>query len=59
MSTATLEAPAVTITEAAPLTIGETNSLITLAAGTEKIARVKANGQPGESRGFSLGGNVD
>lgn len=58
MSTATIERP-VTITEAAPLTESEGNSLITLAASTEKVARVKGGRGTRESRGWSLGGNVD
>lgn len=58
MSTTTLERPA-TITEAAPLTESETNSLITLAASTERVARVKGGRSTRESRGWSLGGNVD
>lgn len=58
MSTTTLERPAA-ITEAAPLTESETNSLITLAASTEKVARVKGGRTTRESRGWSLGGNVD
>ncbi|UVT31362.1 hypothetical protein SEA_MARCIE_100 [Microbacterium phage Marcie] len=54
----TLERPA-TITEAAPLTESEANSLIALAASTEKVARVKAGRGTRESRGWSFGGNVD
>lgn len=54
----TLERPA-TITEAAPLTESETNSLITLAASTEKVARVKSGARTRGSRGWSFGGNVD
>jgi hypothetical protein len=53
----TLEKPAI-ITEAAPLTISETSSLIALAASSERTARVKATG-PRASRGWQLGGNVD
>lgn len=58
MSTATIERPA-TITEAAPLTEGETNSLIALAASTEKVARVKGGSATRTSRAWSLGGMVD
>lgn len=58
MSTATIERTT-TITEAAPLTESETNSLIALAASTEKVARVKGGRGTRESRGWSLGGNVD
>ena len=57
MTSTTLEKPA-TITEAAPLTISETSSLIALAASSERTARVKATG-PRTSRGWQLGGNVD
>lgn len=60
MSTATIE-HTVTITEAAPLTEQETNALITLAASTEKVARVKGgtSSSTRAARGWSLGGNVD
>ncbi len=58
MSTATIERQ-VTITEAVPLTEQETNALIGLAARTEKVARVKGGRSSRESRGWSLGGNVD
>lgn len=58
MSTTTIERPA-TITEAAPLTESEANSLIALAASTEKVARVKGGTGTRASRGWSLGGNVD
>lgn len=58
MSATTIERPA-TITAAAPLTESETNSLITLAASTEKVARVKGGTGTRLSRGWSLGGNVD
>ncbi|AYB70203.1 hypothetical protein SEA_ONEIAGILLIAN_93 [Microbacterium phage OneinaGillian] len=58
MSTATIERAA-TITEAAPLTESEANSLIALAASTEKVARVKGGRSTRESRGWSLGGSVD
>ena len=61
MSTATLERTSAqnTITEAAPLTESELNSLIGLAASNEKIARVKGGTGTRESRGWSLAGNVD
>jgi len=58
VSATTIERP-VTITEAAPLTESETNSLIALAASAEKVARVKGGNSTRESRGWSLGGNVD
>lgn len=58
MSTATIEREA-TITEAAPLTESETNSLISLAASTERVARVKGGRTPRESRGWSFQGDVD
>lgn len=58
MSTTTIERTEV-ITEAAPLTESETNSLIALAASTEKVARVKADTGTRESRGWSLSGDVD
>ena len=60
MSTTTIErVETVTITEAAPLTESETNSLITLAASTEKVARVKGSRGTRESRGWSFAGDVD
>ena len=60
MSTATLERTvAQPITEAAPLTDSELNSLIGLAASSEKVARVKGGTGTRESRGWSMAGNVD
>jgi hypothetical protein len=52
----TLEKP-VTITEAAPLTVSEQSSLISMAARNERTARVQ--GSAGTSRGWQMGGNVD
>jgi hypothetical protein len=48
-----------TITPAAPLTADEANSLIALAAVSERTKRVKGGRSTRESRGWSLGGNVD
>lgn len=61
MSTATLERTVAqpTITEAAPLSDSELNSLIGLAAASEKVARVKGGTGTRASRGWSLAGNVD
>jgi hypothetical protein len=56
VSTITLERPAV-IT-AAPLTTQEENALIGLSAASEKPNRVRSV-RPRETRGWSLGGNVD
>lgn len=58
MSTTTLEREIV-ITTAAPLTESEQDSLISMAAANQKIARVKGSRSTRESRGWSLGGNVD
>lgn len=58
MSTTTLERPAVTA-PAKPLTTQEQNDLITLAASTEKVARVKGGDGTRTTRGWSLLGNVD
>lgn len=57
---ATLTQPvAPAIAPAAPLTEQETNSLIALAATSERVARVKGGRATRESRAWSLGGNVD
>jgi hypothetical protein len=56
VSTTTLERPQV-IAPAAPLTAQQEDALISLAASTEKPARVRSL-RP-EARAWSLGGNVD
>jgi len=58
MSALTLE-PTITQTVVAPLTTSETNSLIALAASSERTARVKGGNGTRTSRGWQLGGNVD
>lgn len=55
---ATLERE-LTITEATPLTEAEVDSLIGIAAASEKTARVKGGLGAKSSRGWSFGGNVD
>ena len=47
------------VAPAAPLTETEANSLIALAAVSEKTRRVKGGRATREARGWSLGGNVD
>jgi hypothetical protein len=60
VSTATLERTEVTApTVARPLSPSEQDSLIALAASTEKTARVPRAGRFTGPRGWSLGGNVD
>ena len=56
MSTTTLERPA-TITEAAPLTVAEQDTLIGMTAAAErpKVRRPLSTGV----RAWSMGGNVD
>lgn len=60
MSTATITRPeSVTVAPVVPLSADETNSLIEIAAGSEKIARVKGGVGTGTARGWSMGGMVD
>ena len=61
MSTTTLERPtSVTIAPAAPLTVSEQDSLIALAASTQRVERRRAGGRSTRGvRAWSLGGNVD
>jgi hypothetical protein len=61
VSTATLErTEGATIAPAAPLTTSEQDSLIALAASTQKVERRRWNGRfPVGARAWSLGGNVD
>lgn len=59
MSTGIIERQDV-ITEAAPLTEQETDQLITLAASTERITKVRAGRQlSGTSRAFNVNADID
>lgn len=61
MSTTTLErTTSVTIAPAAPLTESEQDSLITLAASTQRVERRRTTGRfTRGARAWSLRGNVD
>lgn len=56
---ATIAPERTVIAPAKPLTTDEANSLIALAAVSERTKRVQGGRSTRESRGWSLGGNVD